>query len=70
MEELFKSIPEEFRKRAEFMVDIVLRSRDIVSAANTLRAYANTCESDEERAFLDFYFNYRMEQIINANSNN
>lgn len=69
MEELFQNIPEEFRKRVKFIVDMALRAQDIPSAAYALKAFADTC-SEEEQEFLDFYFNCRMENLLNANSNN
>ena len=70
MNEIFENIPQRMREQAEFVVNLALQQKDIVSAVTALKAYADTCQSDEEREFVDFYFNLRMEQMLNENRDN
>ena len=65
MEELFPNIPEQSRKNAEFIVEMALRQKNITSAVKVLNEYTNSCVSDEEKEFVEFYFNMKMEQMLN-----
>ena len=65
MEELFPNIPEQSRKNAEFIVEMALRQKNITSAVKALNEYTNSCTSDEEKEFVEFYFNMKMEQMLN-----
>lgn len=65
MYELFPDIPETVRKNAEFMFDMALRQKNLLSTIKVLNEYTNTCASDEEKEFVEFYFNMRMEQMLN-----
>jgi hypothetical protein len=65
MYELFPNIPEAARKNAEFMFDMALRQKNLLSTIKVLNEYTNTCASDEEKEFVEFYFNMRMEQMLN-----
>lgn len=65
MQELFPNIPEVVRKNAEFIFDMALRQKNLLSTIKVLNEYTNTCASDEEKEFVEFYFNMRMEQMLN-----
>ena len=65
MQELFPNIPETVRKNAEFIFDMALRQKNLLSTIKVLNEYTNTCASDEEKEFVEFYFNMRMEQMLN-----
>lgn len=65
MEELFPNIPEQSKKNAEFIVEMALRQKNITSAVKVLNEYTNSCISDEEKEFVEFYFNMKMEQMLN-----
>lgn len=65
MQELFPNIPESVRKNAEFIFDMALRQKNLLSMVNTLNEYTNTCSSEEEKEFVEFYFNMKMEQMLN-----
>ena len=64
MIELFANIPERVRKQAKFWVDQVLQEKDMFIAMQMLQDYRKSCLSDEEREFLDFYFNLRVEEQL------
>lgn len=65
MQELFPNIPESVRKNTEFIFDMALRQKNLLSMVNTLNEYTNTCSSEEEKEFVEFYFNMKMEQMLN-----
>lgn len=65
MIELFPDIPEQVRKNAEFMFEMALRQKNILSTIKVLNEYTETCSSEEEKEFVEFYFNMRMEQLLN-----
>ena len=65
MIELFPDIPEQVRKNAEFMFEMALKQKNILSTIKVLNEYTETCSSEEEKEFVEFYFNMRMEQLLN-----
>lgn len=69
MVELFSDIPQEARDRAKFWVDMSLRQSTLIQAAKMIREYINSCVNEEEADYADFYFNVRMEELLNASNN-
>ena len=69
MVELFSDIPQEVRDRAKFWVDMSLRQNTLIQAAKMIREYMNSCVNEEEADYVDFYFNVRMEELLNASNN-
>lgn len=69
MVELFSDIPQEVRDRAKFWVDMSLRQSTLIQAAKMIREYINSCVNEEEADYADFYFNVRMEELLNASNN-
>ena len=69
MVELFSDIPQEVRDRAKFWVDMSLRQSTLIQAAKMIREYINSCANEEEADYADFYFNVRMEELLNASNN-
>ena len=67
MEELFANISDAVKKRANTMFQIAMRQKNIVSMVNTLNEYTNSCQDQEERKFVEFLFNLKMEQVKNGN---
>lgn len=69
MIELFENISEKSRKQAEFMFDMAMRQPNITSALKVLNDYTNACFDEKEKQFVEFYFNFRMESLLNENFN-
>ena len=69
-DEIFINIPEKVKKQAEFIFDMAMRQKNLLSATRMLNNYTNTCFDEEEKDFVNFYFNVRMEQILNGNNSN
>jgi len=40
---------------------MAMRQKNLLSATRMLNDYTNTCFNDEEKDFINFYFNVRME---------
>ena len=68
MTELYADIPDEVREGAEFIVNLALAQRNPLSAVRMVKEYADSCLNDYEKEFVDFYFNLRLEQLRNENS--
>ena len=69
MVEIFEDIPQKVRDQAEFIFELALLQPDFISAIKTLNDYTNICSDDREREFVEFYFNMRMESLLNENFN-
>lgn len=63
MNEIFAEIPEEVKNRAKFIFDMAIRQTNVMKAVQVLQNYTETCEDEEEREFVEFYFKTRMEQL-------
>lgn len=68
MTELFADIPDEVREGTEFMVNLALMQKNPLSAVRMVKEYADSCLNDYEREFVDFYFNLRLEQLKNEDT--
>lgn len=63
MVEIYENIPQYFRDEAERWFDLAMRQGDAIVATNLLAKFRELCVDDEQRAFTDFYFNLRFEQL-------
>lgn len=61
MIELFPNISEECRNRIKFGVEITLKNQSVA----LLKQLRDSCVTEEERNFCDFYFDLRMKEIRN-----
>ena len=60
-EEIFQDISKEFKACAEFIFNMALRQHNPQSVVKTLNNFTNSCINEEEKQFVEFYFNLRME---------
>lgn len=65
MTELFPNISDNLRKCAEIVADLAFRQDSPAKAVKLMNQFTNACFSEEERNFCEFYFNMRMEQMLN-----
>lgn len=70
MEELFANIPDYIKILAEFWANLAFRQDDPISGLQMLCDFVQSCPTEEERAYVDFYFNLRMEQLNNESDSN
>ena len=70
MVEIFKDIPQSVKDRAEFIFDITIGSKYIPDVVKVLNDYTNSCVNEEEKEFVQFYFNLRLQELLNGNISN
>ena len=69
MVEIYKDIPEEIRKQTELIANFIFSTLEPEAGLKFMESYIASCENEEEKEFIRFYFNMRMEQILNENNN-
>ena len=65
MVEIYAQIPQEFKDMTELFMDLVLTIHDMKTQAELLNEFTNSCKTEEEREFVNFYINLRLEQMLN-----
>lgn len=66
MTELFTELPDNVKRQTEKFVDITLQNDDPFDIVNILNEYTESCQSEEEREFVQFYINMRLEEMKNG----
>lgn len=66
MVEIFSNIPQYVKDGAKVTFDVAMRQPNMYYSILALKEYVESCNSDEEKEFIDFYFNMRMEQLKNG----
>ena len=69
MIELFTNIPEEVKEQTKLIINFIFSQLDPESGLKFIESYISSCENEEERDFIRFYFNMRMDQLLNENNN-
>ena len=64
MTEIFTNIPEEVKAQTKLIVNFIFSQLDPESGLKFIESYISSCENEEERDFIRFYFNMRMEQLL------
>ena len=66
MTELFTNLPESVKRKTEQFVDMTLAQDDPFDIVNILNEYTENCQNEEEREFVQFYINMRLEEMKNG----
>lgn len=66
MTELFTELPDNVKRQAEKFVDMTLQNDDPFDIVNILNEYTESCQSEEEKEFVQFYINMRLEEMKNG----
>ena len=69
MIELFADLPDKVKKQIEWFVDVTLLNSDPFEVVNILNEYTENCQTQEEKDFVQFYLNLRLEYMKNGNFN-
>lgn len=69
MIELFPNVSIHIRDLAKYWIDLALRQTNPMESAKIMLEFINSCNTQEEKDFIDFYFNLRMEQLKNEGNN-
>lgn len=70
MIEIFENIPQSVKNKAEFVFNMASYRKSAPSIVKILNDYTNSCTNEEEKEFIRFYFNLRMQELLNGNDNN
>lgn len=63
MTELFENVSEKQKNNIRFMIDLNLLCQDPRETAQRLIDFRKTLMTEEEKEFMDFYFNMRIMEI-------
>lgn len=69
MTEIFANIPEEVKEQTKLVANFIFSQLEPESGLKFMESYIASCENEEEKEFIRFYFNMRMEQLLNENNN-
>lgn len=72
MVELFPNVSKKVKDETKFWVEIAMLNPDPQEGAKEILAYQSTLKTEEEKNFVDFYFNMRMleeKSLDESNSN-
>lgn len=69
MVEIFTNIPEEVKKQTELVANFIFSTLEPEAGLRFMESYISSCENEEEKDFIRFYFKMRMEQLLNENNN-
>lgn len=68
MIELFPNVRDSTKQLAKNWVDLALIQDNKLTGAKMVFDFKNTCNNEEEKDFVDFYFKLRMEQLLNESN--
>lgn len=66
MTELFTNIRPQVKQFAQFYIDRILESQSTKQTLSLLSHYCELAQDEDEEAFLDFYFHYRIQELSNG----
>lgn len=69
MIEIFENIPQDVKDRTKFIFDMAIRNQKLPEMVKLLNEYTENCINEEEKEFVQFYFNLRMENLLNGSNN-
>lgn len=68
MIELFTGLPSDLKIQIQKFIDGILNKYELIEAVKIIADFSNSCSSEEEQDFIDFYFNMKMEQLKNESN--
>lgn len=69
MVEIFANIPEEVKEQTRLIANFIFSQLEPEAGLKFMESYISSCQDEEEKEFVRFYFNMRMEQILNEGNN-
>ena len=69
MIEIFANIPEEVRQQTELVANFIFSTLEPEAGLKFMESYIASCENEEEKEFIRFYFNMRMAQLLDEGNN-
>ena len=68
MIELFEELPIEVKQQNEAMVDLIFKTLNPFQIDAFLKSYKATCETEEEKNFIDFLIQLKLEKYRNESN--
>ena len=69
MIELFPNVPTQIKILTEKWIDLALEQENGLAGAKMIHDFVNSLNNEEEKDFVDFYFQLKMEQLKNEDNN-
>lgn len=69
MIELFSDIPIEVKQKNQLIIDYMFQNFQLYQVLNFINNYILFTSDNEEKDFIRFYVNLKMEQLNNENNN-
>ena len=69
MVEIFANIPEEIREQTRLIANFIFSQLEPEAGLKFMESYISSCQNEEEKEFVRFYFNMRLEQLLNEGNN-
>lgn len=70
MIELFTNIPKEVKEQTEVVANFIFSNFEPEAGLKFIQSYISSCEEEDERDFVRFYFNTRLEQLLEEGESN
>ena len=68
MREIFAEIPNYIREQAKLWFDLAIKQDNPILITETLKKFRDLC-TEEQKPFVDFYFNLRFEELKKEKNN-
>lgn len=65
MTEIFTNVTETFKRQAKNIIDFAFYQDNFLQIMNIVDLILKLCHTEEEREFIDFYFNMKLEEMRN-----
>ena len=69
MIEIYKNIPDYVKTLTDFWVNRAIKCNNPILAVTMISNFKSQLLTQEEKDFVDFYFDMKMEQLKNENNN-
>lgn len=63
MTEIFNDIPDFIKQQLKYWVDLALQQKYPADTIRMIKEFRDSCYNEEEKEFVDFYFNMRLEAL-------
>lgn len=69
MKELYANVSDSIKTLTHYWVELALRQNNPMDGARMISNLVDSCSTEEEKEFVDFYFNLKLEQLLNESNN-
>ena len=69
MKELYANVSDSIKTLTHYWVELALQQKNPMDGAKMISNLVDACSTEEEKEFVDFYFNLKLEQLLNESNN-